>query len=320
MWTITHVNDYTCERLHMWTIIYMWTITHVNDYTCEWLHMWTITHVNDYTCERLHMWTITHINNYTCKLNFALIEYVWLYTQKYKIWRIQLCSLIMSLHNENKLPLAKLLKIFLVKIILTMMNLSNNLQVLKLLPSCRYLRRYIFGYGNKFVPINECSNLIKTDFNLQSQDFFSTGISGTMPRRFLLQTGSNTTTPTRHHYHHFPTLSPEQPFTYPYLPTYLVLHSLLTEAYLYVPRPTGRGGRGTPGPNPTKHDFPNIFVITNICNQIFVTFGRIGTWSSGGRLNANATRYKYNKNCFCRSDWDERAHFHFKNSSFNNLK
>jgi hypothetical protein len=39
--------------------------------------------------------------------------------------------------------------------------------------------------------------------------FSSTGISGTVPRRFLLQTFSNTTTLSRHHYHHFPTLSLE---------------------------------------------------------------------------------------------------------------
>jgi hypothetical protein len=39
--------------------------------------------------------------------------------------------------------------------------------------------------------------------------FFSTGISETFPRRFLLQAGSNTTMITRYHYHHFPTLSLE---------------------------------------------------------------------------------------------------------------
>jgi hypothetical protein len=38
---------------------------------------------------------------------------------------------------------------------------------------------------------------------------FSTGISDAVPCRFLLQTGSNTTTITGHHYHHFPTLSLE---------------------------------------------------------------------------------------------------------------
>jgi hypothetical protein len=38
---------------------------------------------------------------------------------------------------------------------------------------------------------------------------FSTGISDTVPRRFLLQTGSNTIFITRHHYNHFPTLSLE---------------------------------------------------------------------------------------------------------------
>jgi hypothetical protein len=38
---------------------------------------------------------------------------------------------------------------------------------------------------------------------------FSTGISDTVPCRCLLQTGCNTTTITRHHCHHFPTLSQE---------------------------------------------------------------------------------------------------------------
>jgi hypothetical protein len=56
--------------------------------------------------------------------------------------------------------------------------------------------------------------------------FFSTGISGTISGRFLLQTGSKTTTATRHHNHHFPTLPLEHPTpTYPHLPTYIVLHN-----------------------------------------------------------------------------------------------
>jgi GH18 family chitinase len=41
------------------------------------------------------------------------------------------------------------------------------------------------------------------------QKFFSQGISDTVPRRFWLQTGSNTATITRHHYNHFPPLSLE---------------------------------------------------------------------------------------------------------------
>jgi hypothetical protein len=39
--------------------------------------------------------------------------------------------------------------------------------------------------------------------------YFSTGISETVARRFLLQKGSNTTTISSHHCHHFPTLSLE---------------------------------------------------------------------------------------------------------------
>jgi hypothetical protein len=39
--------------------------------------------------------------------------------------------------------------------------------------------------------------------------FFSTGISDTVPHRFLHQTGSNAAMITRHHCHHFPTLSLE---------------------------------------------------------------------------------------------------------------
>jgi hypothetical protein len=38
---------------------------------------------------------------------------------------------------------------------------------------------------------------------------FSTGVGDTIPRRFLLQAGRNTSTFTRHHYHHFLTLSVE---------------------------------------------------------------------------------------------------------------
>jgi predicted carbohydrate-binding protein with CBM5 and CBM33 domain len=56
----------------------------------------------------------------------------------------------------------------------------------------------------------------------QSLDFFFGGISGTVPLRFLLQTGSNTyyyvyyiSTTT---YHHFPTLSLEH-LNLPQLPT-----------------------------------------------------------------------------------------------------
>jgi hypothetical protein len=37
----------------------------------------------------------------------------------------------------------------------------------------------------------------------------------------------------------------------------------------------------------------HIFVITNICNQIFVTFGRIGTWSESiGGYQAHFVRTK----------------------------
>jgi hypothetical protein len=45
----------------------------------------------------------------------------------------------------------------------------------------------------------------------QSYDvcIFFTGISDTIPCRFLLQAGSNTTTITRHHCHRFPTVSLE---------------------------------------------------------------------------------------------------------------
>jgi hypothetical protein len=39
--------------------------------------------------------------------------------------------------------------------------------------------------------------------------FFPTGISDIVPHRLLLQAGSNTTMITRHHNHHFPTLSLE---------------------------------------------------------------------------------------------------------------
>jgi hypothetical protein len=40
--------------------------------------------------------------------------------------------------------------------------------------------------------------------------YFFMGISDIVPPRFLLKAGSNTTIITRHHYHHFPTLSLEQ--------------------------------------------------------------------------------------------------------------
>jgi hypothetical protein len=60
---------------------------------------------------------------------------------------------------------------------------------------------------------------------------FSTGISDTVPRRFFfLQTGSNTDTITRHHYHHFPTLSLEHLSLS--LRSNLVPHSLLTYSIL----------------------------------------------------------------------------------------
>jgi hypothetical protein len=51
-------------------------------------------------------------------------------------------------------------------------------------------------------------------------------ISETVPRRFLLQTGSNTTLITRHHCHLFPTLSLEHLSLS--LKSNLALHSLLT--------------------------------------------------------------------------------------------
>jgi hypothetical protein len=59
--------------------------------------------------------------------------------------------------------------------------------------------------------------------------FFSTGISGTVPRRFLLQTVSNATTPTRHHYHHYPHLITRTPTPIPTCllsPTLLIYWSL----------------------------------------------------------------------------------------------
>jgi hypothetical protein len=56
--------------------------------------------------------------------------------------------------------------------------------------------------------------------------FFSMGISNNVPRRFLLQTGSNTTTFARHHCHHFPTLSLEHLSLA--LKSNLALHPLLT--------------------------------------------------------------------------------------------
>ena len=55
MWTITHVDNYTCGQLHMWTI------THVGNYICGQLHMWTTTHVDNYTCGQLPMWAITYV-------------------------------------------------------------------------------------------------------------------------------------------------------------------------------------------------------------------------------------------------------------------
>jgi hypothetical protein len=56
--------------------------------------------------------------------------------------------------------------------------------------------------------------------------FFSTGISDTVPSRFLLQAGSNTAKVTRHHFHHFPTLSLEH-LSLSLGPSNLALHSLL---------------------------------------------------------------------------------------------
>jgi hypothetical protein len=60
--------------------------------------------------------------------------------------------------------------------------------------------------------------------------FFSTGISDTIPRRFLLQVGSNTTTITSLHCDHFPTLSQEHLSLS--LKSNLSLHSLLTLSYV----------------------------------------------------------------------------------------
>jgi hypothetical protein len=62
------------------------------------------------------------------------------------------------------------------------------------------------------------NNRVDPEFHLWTEtsinvSFFSTGISDTVPRRFLLQgfiwlqAGSNTTTITRHHCHHFGTMA-----------------------------------------------------------------------------------------------------------------
>jgi hypothetical protein len=61
--------------------------------------------------------------------------------------------------------------------------------------------------------------------------FFSTGISDTVPHRFLLQAGSNTTMLTWHHHHHFPTWSLE------YLSLSLKLPTQLYTPYLFKPVP-----------------------------------------------------------------------------------
>jgi hypothetical protein len=63
--------------------------------------------------------------------------------------------------------------------------------------------------------------------------FFSAGIRGTVPPRFLLQTCSNTTTPTRNHYcNHFPTLSLEHLHLSLPGPTLLTFRSLPLHTYL----------------------------------------------------------------------------------------
>jgi hypothetical protein len=60
--------------------------------------------------------------------------------------------------------------------------------------------------------------------SLAGATFFSAGISVTVPRTFLLQAGSNTTTITKHHCHHFITFITKTQ-TWPYTP------------YLHYPRP-----------------------------------------------------------------------------------
>jgi hypothetical protein len=62
--------------------------------------------------------------------------------------------------------------------------------------------------------------------------FFSTGISDTVPRKFLLQTGSNTATITRHHRHHFLTLSLEH--LHLSHRSNLVLHCNYLQPLLYI--------------------------------------------------------------------------------------
>jgi hypothetical protein len=71
----------------------------------------------------------------------------------------------------------------------------------------------------------------------QKTFFFSAGISGTIPSRFLLQTGRNATTLTRHHFHHFPTLSLEHLKPIPNCLPSPTLLSLL-ESTTYVSRST----------------------------------------------------------------------------------
>jgi hypothetical protein len=64
----------------------------------------------------------------------------------------------------------------------------------------------------------------------QCYDFFPTRISNTIPRRLLLLAGDNTTTITRHHCHHFPTLSLEHLSLS--LESNLALHFLHTLSYI----------------------------------------------------------------------------------------
>jgi hypothetical protein len=85
---------------------------------------------------------------------------------------------------------------------------------------CDYLRNK--GIGHK--------KLTKQELLIFFLHFFITGISDTVPRMFLLHADSNTSTFTRHHYHHFPTLSLEhlQPIStlppYSYTPYFTSLN------------------------------------------------------------------------------------------------
>jgi hypothetical protein len=79
------------------------------------------------------------------------------------------------------------------------------------------------------------------------QSFFSAGISDTIPHWFLLQTGSNTTTITRHHCHHFPTLSLEhlhKSLDCPPSPT-LLIYLNLNPNYLGIQLSTARYSRSS---------------------------------------------------------------------------